>query len=41
MSKKDTIANLEIAIDEVRHYILMDTDSFAVQIGDIVIRRVK
>ncbi|MBQ8984306.1 hypothetical protein IJ098_00405 [Candidatus Saccharibacteria bacterium] len=37
----DTIADLERAVEDARHYILMDTDTFAVRVGDIVIRRVK
>lgn len=37
----DTIANLERAVEEARHYILMDVDTFAVRVGDIVIRREK
>lgn len=41
MSREDTIVNLERAIEEAKHYILMDTDTFAVRVGDIVIRRVK
>lgn len=35
----NTIANFERAIEEARHYILMDTDTFAVMVGDIEIRR--
>lgn len=31
----------ERAIKEARHYILMDTDTFAVSVGDILIRREK
>lgn len=41
MSETDTIANFERAVEEARHYILMDTDTFAVRIGDITIRREK
>lgn len=39
LKNADTIANFERAIEEARHYILMDTDTFAVSVGDIVIRR--
>ena len=35
----DTIANFERAVEEARHYILMDTDTFAISVGDIEIRR--
>ena len=39
LKNADTIANFESAIEEARHYILMDTDNFAVSVGDIEIRR--
>lgn len=39
LKNADTIANFERAVEEARHYILMDTDTFAVRAGDIVIRR--
>lgn len=35
----NTIANLERAVKEARHYILMDTDTFVISAGDIEIRR--
>ena len=41
LKNADTIANFERAVEEARHYILMDTDIFAVRVGDIVIRREK
>lgn len=41
LKNADTIANFERAVEEARHYILMDTDIFAVSVGDIVIRREK
>lgn len=41
LKNADTIANFERAVEEARHYILMDTDNFAVSVGDIVIRREK
>lgn len=37
----DEKEDFERAVEEARHYILMDTDTFAVRVGDIVIRRVK
>lgn len=37
----DVVANLERAVDEAKHYLLMDTDNFVVRIGDIEIRRKK
>lgn len=39
LKNADTIANFERAVEEARHYVLMDTDIFAVRVGDIVIRR--
>lgn len=39
LKNADTIANLGRAIEEARHYILMDTDTFAVSVGDIMIKR--
>lgn len=33
--------NLLQAFEEAKHYIMMDTDVFAVRVGDIEIRRVK
>ena len=41
LKNADTITNFERAVKEARHYILMDTDTFAVRIGDITIRREK
>lgn len=41
LKNADTIDNFERAIKEARHYILMDTDTFAVSVGDILIRREK
>lgn len=41
LKNADTISNFERAIEEARHYIFVDTDTFAVRVGDIVIRRVK
>lgn len=41
LKNADTIANFERAVENARHYILMDTDTFAVRVGDIVIRRMK
>lgn len=40
LKNADTIANFERAVEDARHYILMDTDTFAVRVGDIVIRRI-
>lgn len=39
LKNADTISNFERAIEEARHYIHMDTDTFAVRVGDIEIRR--
>jgi NAD-dependent DNA ligase len=36
----NSIANLKRAVEEARHYILMDVDTFAVRVEDIEIRRV-
>lgn len=41
LKNADAIADFERAVEEARHYILMDTDNFAVSVGDIVIRRIK
>lgn len=41
MKNTNTIADFERAVAEARHYILMDTDIFAVRVGNIIIRRVK
>ena len=41
LKNADTIEDFERAIEEARHYILMDTDTFTVCVGDIEIRRVK
>ena len=41
LKNADAIANFERAVEEARHYILMDTDTFTVSVGDIEIRRKK
>lgn len=41
LKDKDTVTDFEMAVEEARHYIQMGTDTFAVRIGDIVIRKVK
>ena len=41
LDEKGAITDFERAVEEARHYIQMGTDTFAVRIGDIVIRRVK
>lgn len=38
---KQVIESFERAVEEARHYILMDTDTFVVRIGDIEIRKNK
>ena len=39
LKNADAVVNLERAVKEARHYISMDTDTFAVCVGDIEIRR--
>lgn len=39
LKNADTITNFERAVEEARHYIMMDVDTFAIRIGDIIIRR--
>lgn len=41
LEKANIIANFERAVEEARHYIAMDVDTFAIKVGDIVIRREK
>ena len=39
LKNADTITNFERAVEGARHYIMMDVDTFAIRIGDIIIRR--
>lgn len=37
----NNMSDLERAVEEAKHYIAMGVDTFAVRVGDIVIRGVK
>lgn len=41
LKNANTIANFERAVEEARHYIMMNVDTFVINAGDIVIRRKK